>query len=321
MKALLIGCGAVGLGLAAALYDGGAQTDLLARGRTLESLRKNGVKREGIFKEVRIPPEKVNAYGALSEIPVLGYDYILVCSKTTGNAEIAAQLASRRNELLAPEGCLVICQNGFGNEEAFFGCAERGRIYSASFAIGFARPEPYCSRVTVFSSPVNIGSLYGGALGRLAPLTESLESGGIPCRVNDRIEQTLWAKMLYNCTLNPLSAILRCDYGGLMRAPETVAVMDAVIGEIFDVMRACGYTTFWPDAAAYRKEFYEKILPPTYRHRSSTLQDMERGIKTEIGSLSGVIVRLGQVHGVPVPVNTMLYRLVRSLESLCDDHR
>lgn len=313
MKALLIGAGAVGLGMAAALIDAGIQTDLVARGETLEAIRQNGITRKGIFKEVTIPAGSVTAFEAADESGEQ-YDYILVCSKTTGNAEIAQNLKNAGK--LKSDGCIVLFQNGFYNERAYFGCAEKNRIFSASFAIGFKRPEPSQSEVTVFSSPVNIGSLFGGNLEKVKPLAKALEAGGIPSVINDRIEKVLWAKMLYNCTLNPLSAVLGVNYGGLVQCDETIQIMNKIIEEIFAVIKAAGYTTFWQDAEEYKTAFYEKILPPTYSHRSSTLQDMERKIKTEIDSLTGVVVALGKENGVLTPYNEMLYRLVKTKESL-----
>lgn len=320
MKTLLIGCGAVGLAIASALYsaDGTSRTDLIARGRTLAALKDGGLSRRGIFPEIRIPAESVRAYeniAAIGALPGDGYDYVLVSAKTTGNADIAAQLRARPG-LLAPDGKLVLFQNGFGNERAFGGFVEPARVFHASFAIGFCRPAPNVSEVTVFSRPFTFGSLFGADAGALAPLLAAMEKGGLPCRLSDDIAATLWEKMLYNCTLNPLSAILRVPYGGLVETESSVAIMNGIIDEIFAVMSAAGYRTRWGTADDYRRELYETILPPTYPHKSSTLQDMERGIKTEIDSLNGEVVRLGRAHGVPVSVNAVICDLVRSLEHL-----
>lgn len=122
--------------------------------------------------------------------------------------------------------------------------------------------------------------------------------------------------MLYNCTLNPLSALLGTSYGGLAQSPDAVFIMNKIIEEIFAVIKAAGYSANWSDADAYKKVFFGKILPPTYKHRSSTLQDIEHRVKTEIDSLTGVIVRLGAEHGIAVPYNAMIYRLVKIKESL-----
>ncbi|HBF37811.1 MAG TPA: 2-dehydropantoate 2-reductase, partial [Firmicutes bacterium] len=305
-----------GLAMAAALYDGDVEVDLIARGATRESIVKNGIIRKGIFKDISIPAQKVRVFEHPGETGVRGYDYVLISAKTTGNAEIAEQLGKCGQGLVNASGGLVLCQNGFRNEQYYFKVLDKRQIYTASFAIGFQRPEPYISQVTVFSSPITIGSLFDGDLQHLNPLVKALENGDLPARVSQTIEKILWAKMLYNCALNPLSALLKVNYGGLGKSPDAVFIMNHLIEEIFRVMKAAGFSTLWNDAAAYKKQFYEKILPPTYEHRSSTLQDMERRIKTEIDSLNGVIVDLGEEYHVDVPYNTMILRMIKTMQSL-----
>ena len=317
MKVLLIGCGAVGLAVAASLYDSGVETDLVARGTTGESLRKNGLQRKGIFKEIRIPPEKLNVFSNLEDTSDRQYDHVIICAKTTGNKDIAEDLRNRATCVFKDtNGSLILCQNGFGNERYYSDYIEKSRIYTASFAIGFERPLPFISKVTVFSSPIQIGALFGGDTSRLKPLSAAIEKGNLPCKITGDIEKIVWSKMLYNCTLNPLSALLSTNYGGLGQSEDAVNIMDQIIEEIFSVMKAAGYNTFWSDADAYKKDFYVKILPPTYQHRSSTLQDMERRIKTEIDSLNGMVVKIGEEYGVEVPYNRLICSLIKARESL-----
>ena len=124
--------------------------------------------------------------------------------------------------------------------------------------------------------------------------------------MTENVGKALWAKMLYNCTLNPLGAIVGVHYGALMENPHSRAIMDETMDEIFSVMTAAGYSTYWPDAESYRKEFYAKLLPDTYNHNSSTLQDIRAKRPTEIDTLTGRILDLAKEHGIAVPVNTCL---------------
>lgn len=315
MKVLLIGCGAVGISLATALYSSGADTRLVARGRTAASIKENGLKRSGGFGEAAVPPQKVRVYENAGEAGG-GYDFIIDSAKTTGNADIAETLKKCAENPLAPGGIFVLCQNGLGNEEAFLDIFHREQIYHASFAIGFRRPRPFESEVTVFSKPMTIGSLFGQPASACQSLADAINGGGIPCGVSDEIGRTLWAKYLYNCALNPLSAILKVNYGGLVKSQSGIDIISRIIEEIFAVMHAAGASTFWPDAEAYKKDFFENILPPTYAHRSSTLQDMERKIPTEINSLNGAIVRMGERLSVKTPYNRFITQLIKAAESV-----
>src|SRR4029077_16572293 len=110
----------------------------------------------------------------------------------------------------------------------------------------------------------------------------ALAAAGIPAEPTEDLTAELWAKVLYNAALNPLGALLGVPYGRLAVHPDTRAIMDTVIEEGFAVARAEGVALRWPDAAAYRGTFYDRLVPATAEHRSSMLQDIERGRPTEI---------------------------------------
>ncbi|HWQ79725.1 MAG TPA: ketopantoate reductase family protein [Anaerovoracaceae bacterium] len=317
MKVLLVGCGAVGLSLASALYQSNADADLLVRDETAEAIRKHGVERRGILGQVAISPDKIRIYDKIEKAEG-GYDFIINSAKVTGNADIAESLARRRNDILGPEGRMVLFQNGYGNEQAFTGIFHIHQIYHASFAIGFKRPELHISEATVITTPISIGSIFGCPAEPCEKLADAIDRGGIPCELTNEIGKTLWAKMLFNCTLNPLSTILGTNYGGLMKSERSISLMEGIISEIFAVMHASGQETFWADAESYKKEFFEKILPPTYGHRSSTSQDIERKIPTEIDSLNGVIVKMGKQLKINTPHNYVMTQIIKSLEDLYD---
>lgn len=315
MRVLLIGCGAVGLSLVAALHQAGAQVDLVARGETARAIREGGIERRGILAHAWVPPGSVGLAERPEEVPG-GYDYVLISTKVTGNAELAAGFSLRKKDLLRGAGRLVLFQNGYGNERPFAGLFEPSRIFHAYIPIGFRRVRPNVSEVTVLKAPMDMGSLCGAPGAACAALAEALDRGGIPCRIDDQLGKTQWSKLLYNCTLNALGAILRTDYGGLVKSEDSVDIMRGIIREIFAVMQAGGYETFWPDAAAYEEEFFSRILPPTYGHRSSTLQDIERRLPTEIDSLNGAIAGLGRSLGVETPCNTFVTQIIRAMERL-----
>lgn len=314
MKIMLIGCGAVGLGIAAAIYDSGENPVLIANGQTYDAIKSGGIERRGIFKAVKVGPDRVRVFKNAEACKETGFDYIIVASKTTASAEIADELGGVK-DILAPNGKIILFQNGFGTEKPFLRYFDKESMCAGIIITGFERPQRNVSVVTVHSAPALIGCVYGSDGGTF-PLAAAIDKGGLPCMATSDIQKTIWSKMLYNCTLNPLGALLGTNYGGLAKSPDAVYLMDKIIEEIFSVMKAAGYKTNWENAEEYKRAFYGKILPPTYGHRASTLQDMERKIKTEIDTLNGAIVELGTRYAVPTPVNSMICRLVKAKESL-----
>jgi 2-dehydropantoate 2-reductase len=125
----------------------------------------------------------------------------------------------------------------------------------------------------------------------------------------------LWAKMLYNCALNPLGALAGRRYGELTADPSTRRIVEQVIREIFDVLRAAQIRVAWANADAYLQVFHDELIPPTAEHESSMLQDLRAGRPTEIEALCGAVESLAREVGVETPVVAALAALVRTAET------
>jgi 2-dehydropantoate 2-reductase len=292
----------------------GAETDLIGRADTVAALRREGLRRSGIFGEASAPAGSFAAYGALSELPGRAYDYALVCTKSFDTAVAAEDLAGCAG-LLGEAGRLVLCQNGWGNAEVATAWFPRQRIRNARVITGFRRPTPATVEITVHAEAVRIGSLFDPATADVQPLCEAIQRGGIPCEATASVGKDLWAKMLYNGALNPLGAVLRVPYGLLGESGHTRFLMQAIVKEIFAVMRSAGFSTHWDSPEAYWQVFYEGHLPSTYRHESSMLQDLRAGKRTEIDALNGAVVRMGEGLKIETPYNRSVCALIRFLES------
>ena len=302
LKVLVVGAGAVGLGLASFLLQSGCRVSLLARDDA--ELVKNGLYRVGIFGEFHSHSFEI-FYGPANDTK---FDFVLVCVKSFDTDNTGRELQER----LPNSSNIVLCQNGWGNAEIFSKYFQN--VFNARIITGFIRRQKNKVDVTVHAQPVHLGSLLGGNLDCLEPLAKALKEGGLPSVVTPYIAKDLWAKMLYNCPLNALSALLEVPYGLLGEKESTREIMEAIVNEVFAVMWAMGYKTHWENSHVYLEEFYGKLLPSTYEHESSMLQDLRAGKVTEIEAINGVVVREGEKRSINVTYNIMLSNLVRFLE-------
>ncbi|MGM9538116.1 MAG: ketopantoate reductase family protein [Candidatus Onthomonas sp.] len=314
MNILITGAGAIGIAVGAGLASVGQNVSFFARGETKKAIETGGIHRTGLFGDLDIPAEQVTVSDDYAAFAPGSFDLILVCAKTLANDQISQSLSQNR-QILRPQGKIVLFQNGWGNDKAYRRFFGETQVWNARVITGFQRTAPNVSKITVHTAPVLLGSLYGLDCAPMAELAAAIDRSGLPAQSSNEVSKALWAKMLYNCTLNPLGAVLGVHYGALTKCQETMDIMNGLMDEIFAVMQAAGYETFWPDADSYRKEFYGKLLPDTFYHNSSTLQDIRAKHPTEIATLTGVILDLGREYGIPTPVNTMLYRLIRGLEA------
>jgi 2-dehydropantoate 2-reductase len=145
-------------------------------------------------------------------------------------------------------------------------------------------------------------------------LCHSILKGDIPCEVTRDIGKDLWAKILYNCALNPLGAILNVPYGELGESVYTRDLMNCIVEEIFEVIKESGHETHWECAEDYLDNFYQKLLPPTAAHNSSMLQDIKAKKRTEIDALNGAVLRLAEEFHIDTPCNFILCNMIRFLE-------
>jgi 2-dehydropantoate 2-reductase len=120
--------------------------------------------------------------------------------------------------------------------------------------------------------------------------------------------------MLYNCALNPLGAILDVPYGVLAKNATTRTIMNGIVDEAFSVMTAAGYKTHWPTSEDFLEVFYDKLVPDTAEHKSSTLQDIMAKKTTEIDALNGAVIRLAERYKAKLPYNLVIYNLIKFIE-------
>jgi 2-dehydropantoate 2-reductase len=308
-NAVIIGAGSVGLGLGSCLAVAGVRVTFVGRPAICDALSRNGLVRTGIFGTVTTPPSEFAVCDNLSHVDFSNAKVILVCTKSFDSATVAAELVEQQS-FASSTVPVVLCQNGWGNFERFAERLDPPRIYNARVITGFRRNALHEVEITVHAAPITLGSLVGAANDRVAWLADALTAGGIPAVLTDAIERDLWAKLLYNCCLNPLGAVLESTYGKLADNGATREIMDAIAAEAFAVMSAGGWRTHWSDVGGFLDAFYGQMVPVTYSHESSMLQDVRAGRRTEIEALNGAVVRLGREHGVPTPVNSTLLGLM-----------
>jgi 2-dehydropantoate 2-reductase len=314
MKTLIYGGGSVGLGLVSCLLKSNNEVDILARENTVLVLKEKGLYRTGIFGDFHAESSQFGVYSSLSQIRGKVYDYILVCTKSFDSLEAAKDLNEHKS-IFTDRTKIVLFQNGWGNAEKFLSFFSKDTIYSARVITGFQRTKPNEVKITVHADSIHIGSLFGADLSAVEDLSRAINNGDIPCEIVSDVIKDLWAKMLYNCALNPLGAILDVPYGKLAELEYSRSIMNCIIEEIFQVMSKAGFQTHCDNAKCFIEIFYNKLVPDTAKHKSSTLQDIAAKKPTEIEALNGAVIELAKKHGIETPYNMVVYNIIKFIES------
>jgi len=155
------------------------------------------------------------------------------------------------------------------------------------------------------------GQISLGAHPRLAPLGAALQAAGFQVVTAEDVNSLAWSKLAINAAINPLTALLGVPNGELLVRSTARQLSAALSNEVAAVASGKGITLTFSDPAAAA----EDIVRRTAANLSSMLQDVRRGVPTEIDAICGAVVRAGREVGVPTPVNAVMWQLVSALRS------
>ena len=292
MEIIVLGAGAIG-SLYGAKLAATNQVTLIARSDHVAIVNANGLRVEGLESEV------VRVRAALA-VEALGPEaLVLVTTKVSDSRAALEPLAP----LIRNDTTILSLQNGLGSEQIVReALGDRGIVLRGFTQFG-----------AIFKAPGLIEFLARGYTvieqhERTPRLARVFTAAGLDCRISADIQRDVWYKLIVNCVVNPITAILGCEVRGIAN-PELDPLKRLVIDECVAVAAAEGFS-FDLD---FNREISEFFRPS--HNVASMLQDLRRGHGTEIDYLNGAIVVLGQRHGLSCPVNTALTSIIKAMET------
>jgi len=126
----------------------------------------------------------------------------------------------------------------------------------------------------------------------------------------DDVNTSCWEKLLINVAINPICSISGVRNGALLESPGLWDQSLSVLEESLIVARASGINLTFEEM----QETLLEVVQSTSENRCSMLQDLMSGRRTEIDSICGYVIMMGEGLGVPTPLNSMLRALVRGID-------
>ncbi len=297
MRIAIYGTGGVGGFFGAQLARAGEDVTFIARGDHLRAIREGGLHIETPDEAFAIKPAKATDNPA----EVGKVDLVLVTLK----AWQVSDAAHTMRPMVGADTAVIPLQNGveapsqlaavLGAEHALGGLA--GTI---SFVAG-------PGRIRNMGPPnfIRFGELDNRRSERTERVVQAFANTPIKAEVPDDITKALWEKFGFVVPFGVTGFLTRSPIGVIRSVPETRAILQRAMQEVYDVARARKVAlaeTFVADSMA----FIDK-LPPV---ASTSLQrDLADGKPSELEAWSGAVVRLGRVAGVPTPVHELAYHV------------
>ncbi|MBN8890145.1 MAG: 2-dehydropantoate 2-reductase [Acetobacteraceae bacterium SCN 69-10] len=319
MKVAVFGAGAIGGMMGVKLAAAGADVSFVARGPHLAAMQANGVTLLASEKEggesITVHPRCVADAGELGV-----QDYVIVTLKAHSLPSAAPDIA----RMMGPDTALITAINGvpYWYFHGLEGPWKDRRVESVdpggtlwgilppSQAIGcVVYPAAEVVRPGViqhiYGDRFSLGEPDGSRSPRVEALSRLLISAGLKAPVRPRIRDEIWVKLWGNLCFNPVSALTGSTLDRITGRPDLRALCRAMMVEAQAVAEALG--------VKFAISVDKRIdgAAEVGEHKTSMLQDLERGRPMEIDALLGAVVELGVMTGKPMPTCDIVLALVR----------
>jgi 2-dehydropantoate 2-reductase len=301
VKVCVVGCGAVGSLFAANLAQ---LEDIEVWAYDLAEEHVAAINRDGLrLSGAEDVVGRLQATSDARKLPDCEFGIVATKAMHTNDAVTAASAALEY-------AAVASVQNGIGNEEVI---AEhvprviRGTTFPAGRVLEPGHVRWDVKGDTTFG-PFEPSPATADEIDRLA---DACTRAGMPTQAVADARGPQWRKVIFNAATNPVGALTGLTHG---RVCEDTALRRLVTGLVDEGKAVAAAQGIEPDADP--EELIDHAAKPevAYDHKASMLQDVEARRPTEIDYLNGGIVRFGEEHGVPTPLNRAIWSLVKGLE-------
>jgi 2-dehydropantoate 2-reductase len=295
----VIGSGAMGAVYASVFYDMDSKgISFIAGGERFERLCREGLIVNG--KHYPIPVFQPEDRSPPADLLIVAVKY--------HHLDNAIRDMEHR---IGDETAIVSVMNGIESEERI------GAVYGMNKVLYAVSVGIDAVRVGNRVSYANQGKvLFGEARNpfpteRVKRIQALFDRAGITCETPPDMIRTLWWKFMINVGVNQASAALRAPYAVFQTSQEARRIMESAMREVVVLAREVGVHLSEADIDNWRAI----LAGPNPHGKTSMLQDVEAGRKTEVEMFAGKVIELGRLHDVPTPVNEELYDIIRNIEA------
>ncbi len=230
-------------------------------------------------------------------------DLVLVAVK---NHHMSQALGHMKG-LVGDRTILLSVMNGIDSEEQLGRAFGRDKVlYAIAVGIDAVRDG---NRMT-FTNPgvIQFGEAENSTVSeRVRRMQDLFTRASIPWETPRDMIRSLWWKFMINVGINQSSAVLRAPYGVFQRSTEARDLMESAMREVIAISEQAGVDLTGEDIERWKTVL--TTLGP--EGKTSMLQDVEAGRKTEVEIFSGRMMELGERYDIPVPVNRVLFQILK----------
>ncbi|MGD9180913.1 MAG: 2-dehydropantoate 2-reductase [Desulfobacterales bacterium] len=299
MRIAVMGTGGTGGYFGGLLARAGEEVTFIARGAHLEAIRKSGLAIKSVLAgDFNIPAKVTDKPQDMGPV-----DLVLFCVKAYDNAAATDQI----RPLIGPETVVLSVQNGIDNEQQIGALIGPEHVVGCVSYVSSTIESPGVIAQTGGPGKIVLGEMQGGTSVRTEALQSTLQNSGIAAELHSDIQVALWQKFLGICGVNGVTALTRLPLGEILACEETRNLMRGTMQEVEAVARASGANL--PEGCVDQSmDIFSSVEPSV---RGSMYYDLAAGRRLELEVLNGKVVRLGNEHGIPTPINFAIYAALK----------
>ncbi|MGD8369059.1 MAG: 2-dehydropantoate 2-reductase [Desulfobacterales bacterium] len=296
----IVGAGALGAMYAARFFDHDPSSVFLVAGGD----RKRRLEKEGVFvndRQYRVSVKNPSGPDAPADLILVGVKYLQL-----------DQAIADAARFVGPHTQVLSVMNGIDSEERIadrFGWNKT--LYCVALGMDPLR-EGNRVRVTQEGRLLFGEAQNRGQSERLKPICALFDRCGIAWEIPDDMIRSLWWKYMINVGVNQCSAVTGAPFGVFQRSKEARALMDSAMDEVIAVAEAKGIGLSEADI----EKWHPILAGLSPEGKTSMLQDIDAGRRTEVDMFAGILVKMGEALGIDTPVNRALLRIIRVMEAL-----
>lgn len=297
-KIAIIGAGAIGASYASMFYTMSKDSvSFIAGEGRYWKLKKDGIVVNGKRYDVAV---------SMPDQAQTRYDLVIVSVK---HHHLPSAMNDLKN-IISDETVILSFMNGIESEETIGSVVGPDKVlYSIVLGIDAVRvgnSTTYNNQGRVFFGEASNAVLNE----RVAKIKDLFDRAQINYVIPDDMIRTMWWKFMINVGINQVSAALRSPYGRFQVPGEARTLMESAMREVMIIAQRKGIDINEKDI----ENWHTVLSSLSPDGKTSMLQDIEAGRKTEVEMFAGKVIELGRNLGISTPVNESLFRMIHAME-------
>lgn len=266
----------------------------------------DAINKNGLIMEENGSTIKYQGLVAINNSDSIGLvDLAIIFVKST----LTFDAIEKNKSIFGPDTMAITLQNGLGNIDIISNAIGPKNVLAGTTAHGATMISPGKMRHAGIGNTI-IGELTGEITDRIRSVELIFNEAGIETTVSENVIGLVWDKLLINVGINALTGITRVENGRLLDYPEIEQLLELAVSEAMKIAESKSIKLSFADPVEHTKD----VCKATAANKSSMLQDVLKGNKTEIEMINGAIVKEGKSLGIDTPVNLVLTNIIKFIQ-------